>query len=150
MFSCWHWAVARASAKNRAAPIADARLISLIATRRANFRSRAKNTVPIPPRPISRISSYWRMRVPGPSVLFIAGRSSSRAGPAVHVWPEPCALSDLSSNQPSIPQRWPYSSRLFQLSVSVEDLAQPAPSDSMFSCLELWNRYKRDTSAIPK
>src|SRR3954462_7600200 len=65
MLSCWQRAVVRASTRNRwvSSDWLDCR--NLIATRRPSRRSRARNTVPIPPSPIILIISYWLIRTPG-------------------------------------------------------------------------------------
>src|SRR6185295_11055958 len=65
MLSCWQRAVVRASTRNRWVSSGWFDCRNLIATRRPSRRSRARNTVPIPPSPSILIISYWLMRTPG-------------------------------------------------------------------------------------
>src|ERR1043165_9899968 len=64
MLSCWQRAVVRASTRNRWVSSGWLDCRNLIATRRPSRRSRARNTLPIPPSPINLIISYWLMRTP--------------------------------------------------------------------------------------
>src|SRR5215510_7884090 len=65
MLSCWQRAVVRASTRNRWVSSGWLDCRTLIATRRPSRRSRARNTLPIPPSPIILITSYWLIRTPG-------------------------------------------------------------------------------------
>ncbi len=83
MFSCWQRAVARASRMNRSVRPACWLCISLMATRRPSLVSRAMYTAPMPPRPSSRMISYWPMRSPGPGSGAAAGAAGFTSnGPA--------------------------------------------------------------------
>src|SRR5262245_37971951 len=64
MLSCWQRAVVRASTRNRWVSSGWLDCRNLIATRRPSRRSRARNTLPIPPSPINLIISYWLIRTP--------------------------------------------------------------------------------------
>src|SRR5439155_4111404 len=64
MLSCWQRAVVRASTRNRWVSSGWLDCRNLIATRRPSRRSRARNTLPIPPLPINLIISYWLIRIP--------------------------------------------------------------------------------------
>src|SRR6185295_9096669 len=64
MLSCWQRAVVRASTRNRWVSSGWLDCRNLIATRRPSRRSRARNTLPIPPSPIILIISYWLIRTP--------------------------------------------------------------------------------------
>src|SRR6185436_1292185 len=64
MLSCWQRAVVRASTRNRCVSSGWFDCRNLIATRRPRRRSRARNTLPIPPSPIILIISYWLIRTP--------------------------------------------------------------------------------------
>src|ERR1041384_7657146 len=65
MLSCWQRAVVRASTRKRWVSSGWFDCRNLIATRRPSRRSRARNTLPIPPSPIILIISYWLIRTPG-------------------------------------------------------------------------------------
>src|SRR6185369_1453181 len=65
MFSWLQFAVARASTMNRRVSSGDVVCSNLSATRRPSQVSRAKYTTPMPPRPSSRMISYWPMRAEG-------------------------------------------------------------------------------------
>src|SRR6185436_1724738 len=65
MLSCWQRAVVRASTRKRCVSSGSLVCRNLIAARRPSRRSRARNTVPIPPSPSFLIISYWLIRTPG-------------------------------------------------------------------------------------
>src|SRR4051812_21198886 len=75
MFSWVHFAVARASTRNRRTIAGSANSRNLIATLRPSLVSRARNTCPIPPRASSRISPNR------PISVFLVKSSGGR------VWP---------------------------------------------------------------
>src|SRR5262249_20601955 len=72
MLSCWQRAVVRASTRNRWVSSGWLDCRNLIATRRPSRRSRARNTLPIPPSPIILIISYWLIRTPGCGAALVA------------------------------------------------------------------------------
>src|SRR5882672_9595138 len=72
MLSCWQRAVERASTRNRCVSSGWFDCKNLIATRRPRRRSRARNTVPMPPSPIILIISYWLMRTPACGAALVA------------------------------------------------------------------------------
>src|SRR3954470_11306828 len=72
MLSCWQRAVVRASTRKRWVSSGWLDCKNLIATRRPSRRSRARNTVPIPPSPIILIISYWLIRTPGCGAALVA------------------------------------------------------------------------------
>src|SRR5215475_7615303 len=72
MLSCWQRAVVRASTRNRWVSSGWLDCRNLIATRRPSRRSRARNTLPIPPSPIILIISYWLIRTPGCGAALLA------------------------------------------------------------------------------
>ena len=70
MFSWLNWAVARASARNRSRNsffLLALECRNLMATLRPSRVSWAAHTVPMPPRPSFRMSSYLCTMVPGAS-----------------------------------------------------------------------------------
>src|SRR5688572_21383949 len=78
MLGCESRAAVRASRRKRSRTRSSSARWSgrdLIATRRSSFRSRARKTTPIPPRPSSRSSTYWLLRTPSRS-----SSSRDRAG----------------------------------------------------------------------
>ena len=77
MFSWLQRAVVRASSRKRWLISGAVECRNLIATRRPSRVSRARNTVPMPPLPSSRISSYWLSRVPGAGFLPVSGAEGS-------------------------------------------------------------------------
>src|SRR5215475_11425999 len=72
MLSCWQRAVVRASTRKRWVSSGWLDCRNLIATRRPSRRSRARNTLPIPPSPIILIISYWLIRTPGCGAALVA------------------------------------------------------------------------------
>ena len=99
MFSWLQRAVVRASTRKRLVTSASWVCRNLIATRRPSRVSRARNTVPMPPLPSSRMSSYCWMRVPG-----LSPWPSCSTGP---VKPEPEGL-DPEKPEPEWPEcEWP-------------------------------------------
>src|ERR1700755_1926372 len=72
MLSCWQRAVVRASTRKRWVSSGWLDCRNLIATRRPRRRSRARNTLPMPPSPIILIISYWLIRTPGCGAALVA------------------------------------------------------------------------------
>src|ERR1043166_8551618 len=72
MLSCWQRAVVRDSTRNRWVSSGWFDCRNLIATRRPSRRSRARNTLPIPPSPIILIISYWLIRTPACGAALVA------------------------------------------------------------------------------
>ncbi len=90
MFSCMQRAVVRASRRKRAPSSGPWVLSRLTATSRPRRRSRARYTSPMPPRPSSRMISYWPMACPGDSSVGAGRPGGMRATSAVGAnaaWP---------------------------------------------------------------